>query len=108
MGFRLVTAGLMGFGVAKVNRSWAAPMALGGVIQVVMEAANQYVVPLIPGLNGLDGMDDFFNTEDFARRRSLGEMDDFLDVNNVKQARQLGQNVDEGDVYVAEELAAIA
>ncbi len=114
---RLGFAGVTGAGAARVlgpNVGWK--VFYGGALQAMMDVFNTYVVPNVPFLQGLD---DFLTVEDARRARPLGTyddyelgmsgMNDFLTVEDARRARPLGQMPDEeSELYVAEELAAIA
>jgi len=51
----LGTAGLLGAGVGMVNRSWGAPVFMGGVIEAVTRAIRSYMMPVFGKLKGLSG-----------------------------------------------------
>lgn len=101
----LGTAGLTGFAVGKVKRDWAAPIFLGGVIQVVTRAINEFILPMLPGMKGLG---DYLTVADARDARALG---DYLTVSDARNARALGYMAQQdtgGDRYIAEELAELA
>ncbi|NDQ57328.1 MAG: hypothetical protein GZ088_09685 [Acidipila sp.] len=104
----LGTAGLLGLGTAMISRSAAIPVAFGGVVQVVVDAMRQYVLPLvapyIPGMHGMMGLDDYLTPMNAANARPLGYMGDYLTPMNAAQARPLG---DMNDAYFTEELAGL-
>ena len=113
---KLAMAGITGAGVGMINAGLASEVFFGGVLQCVMDAFNQYVIPNVPGLSGLG---DFLTRADFAGRQALGDyasvrdlsaaqnLGDYASVQALSQAQNLGSD-GQGESYIAEELAAIA
>jgi hypothetical protein len=96
-------SGITGAAVGLLRPQMASEIFFGGVLQAVMDLFNTYVTPNIPGLSGLA---DYLSVEDARRAQALG---DYLSVEDARRAQALGTMPDEeGEVYIAEELAAIA
>lgn len=102
----LGTAGLLGAGVGMLNRGWAAPVFFGGVLETLIRATRQYIMPLLPlrGLGSFFG--DYLTPMDAAMARPLGEFGDYLTRADAASARPL-YGLDEQEQTASEELAAL-
>jgi hypothetical protein len=94
------------------NKRVAAALGIGGMLDVGLRAAKQYVIPMIPGMSGfgcMDGscgmgsFDDYLTPADVAAARPLGYFGDYLTPADVAAARPLGQVDDD----IGEELASL-
>jgi len=81
---KLAMAGITGAGVGMINAGLASEVFFGGVLQCVMDAFNEYVIPNVPGLSGLG---DYLTRADFAGRQALG---DYASVRDLSAAQNLG------------------
>ena len=100
----LVAAGLLGGLTRKFMPRIAGPVFLGGILDVLMRATNQYIIPII-GLTPLKGLADYLTVGGAAGARPLmglsDDMDglrDYLTVGGAAGARPLmGLSDDELD-----------
>lgn len=124
----LLASGILGMVAKFVTPKYAPVFFFGGVLDVVMRAVNQYVLPLAklsplkgladyltPGnargavpLNGIDDYDDdgmgsYLTVSDAANARPLSGMSDYLEVRDVPRLLPL---MGMGQEAEAEELAS--
>jgi len=84
----LLGAGILGLIARTATPSLAAPVFFGGVLDVVMRATNQYVLPMLR-LTPLKGLADYLTVGNAASARPLMGMEDYLTVGNAADARPL-------------------
>lgn len=101
----LGTAGVLGAGVGMLSPRWGAPVFFGGILDTLIRASNQYIVPMLR-MRGLGNMFDYLTRGDAASARPLYGMGDYLTPMDAATARPLF-GMDEQDVAIGEELAAL-
>jgi hypothetical protein len=84
----LLGAGLLGMVARMITPKLAGPVFFGGVLDVVMRATNQYILPMLR-LTPLKGLADYLTVGGAAGARPLMGMEDYLSVGNAAGARPL-------------------
>lgn len=88
----LATAGLLSAGVNMIAPRYASRVFQGAVLEVVMRAANQYIIPT--AVSTVKGLEDYLTQPQAAGARPLG---DYLTQPQAANARSLGYMGDPSD-----------
>jgi hypothetical protein len=98
----LATAGVLGAGVGMVSSRYAGKVFFGGVLEVVMRAVKDYIVPMLP--IGMSGLGDYLTRSNAAEARDLG---DYLTRSNAAEARDLGDYLTRSNAAEARDLGGM-
>jgi hypothetical protein len=99
----LLGAGLLGMVARMVTPKLAGPVFFGGVLDVVMRATNQYVLPMLR-LTPLKGLADYLTVGNAAAARPLMGYEDYTGVADYENNNAVGDYLTVGNAASARPL----